>query len=234
MAPSEAQVPEELNRKKGKHNKLIIYKYTNTHTHTCIRMYIRMCFSENRNLFLENWHVLTMIYVTNRGGSCLGLFEKWNSPLTGRFTTPFHWRGKCLTHFFILEWREWSLATWEALLLGFSLSSQRAAEMGRDNKFSLPPPQTLRYGPKWLYTLSHPEAWLSPFMTHDWNPSNVTDSAGQGSVGTKCNTLTRLLEPILFLNLSKDIIREFSYFPFLSSIVVGSSWSQDPWKVGHV
>lgn len=156
--------------------------------------------------------VASRIYVTNRGASCPGLFhEKWNYPLTSRLRLDVDQRG--LAHFFILEWREWCLATWEGLLVGFSLSRQGTAEMGRDNKFSPPPPRTHSDGPKWLYTLSHPEACPSPFMTHDWNPSNGPDSAGQGSVGTKCNTLTRLLEPILFLNLSKDIIREWSYFP---------------------
>lgn len=95
--------------------------------------------------------------------------------------------------------------------------------MGRDNKFSLPPPQSFRCGPKWLYTLSHPEAWLAPFMTHDWSPSNVTDSAGQGSQSTKRNALTRLLEWILLLTLSQDIKREeLSHHSFFVKIYLGT------------
>lgn len=66
--------------------------------------------------------------------------------------------------------------------------------MGRKNRFSPPPPQSFRCGSKQPYTLSHPEAWDAPFMTHDWSPSNVTDSAGHRSQSNKRNALTRLLE----------------------------------------
>lgn len=61
-----------------------------------------------------------------------------------------------------------------------------------------PPPQCFRCSSKQPYTLSHPEAWVASFMTHDWSPSNVTDSGGQRSQSNKRNALTRLEWALLF------------------------------------
>lgn len=101
-------------------------------------------------------------------------------------------QGSDFTHFYFRNEGN-GVYQWKTPVLSLNWR-QRAMVICRKNKFSPPPPQSFRCGSKQPYTLSHPEAWVAPFMTHDWNPSNVTDSAGQRSQSNKRNALTRLLE----------------------------------------
>lgn len=58
-----------------------------------------MCFSENRNLFFENWNVFTRLrpgfmWPTEEVAVAGLFFEKWNSPLTSCFTRDVDQRGR--------------------------------------------------------------------------------------------------------------------------------------------
>lgn len=152
----------------------------------------------------------------HRGGSWTGVFfEKRNYHLIPAVSHSMQTRenhaGCHRSHIFILGMRGMKVTNRRDSALSLNWR-QGAIEMGRKDKSSPPPPQSFRCGSKQPYTLSHCEAWVAPFMTHDWNPSNVTDSAGQRSQSNKRNALTRLLEQPLLLALSHGLNRreEFS------------------------